>query len=145
MSDSGSAPLAVVLVEDSPLLRQRLYDMLSAIDGVEVVAQAADEASALAQLQQHRADLAIVDLQLAAGSGLGVLRALSLEPERYGRPRAVVFTNYGHRQLRERCHALGVERFFDKSLQMDELLDYIEQARRDLAGAQGPAPSPGGA
>lgn len=124
-----SAPaLRIVLVEDSAMLRGMLRDMLEELDGVGVVAEAEDEAGALAALERQRPDLAIVDLELRAGSGLGVLRRLQAEPERFGRPRAVVFSNYGHPPVRSRCEQLGVERFFDKSFQLDELIDFVQAA-----------------
>lgn len=121
-------PLNVVLIEDSPLVRQALGAMLGELAGVAVVGEAADEGSAIELLQRQRPRLAIVDLQLRAGSGLGVLRAISLAPDRFGHPRAVVFSSHGQRQVRERCFALGVERFFDKATQLDDLLDYVRQA-----------------
>jgi len=128
MAEPAPRPLRVVLIEDSPILCAMLRDMLAELDGVEVVADAADEQGALAELEQHQADVAIVDLELRQGSGLGVLSRLKAEPERFGRPRAVVFSNYGHSTVRARCSALGVEHFFDKSFQMDELLDFIQAA-----------------
>ncbi|ENO86357.1 response regulator [Thauera linaloolentis] len=128
MAASASRPLRVVLIEDSPILCAMLRDMLGELDGVEVVADADDEQGALAELEQHWADIAIVDLELRQGSGLGVLSRLQAEPERYGRPRAVVFSNHGHSTLRTRCGVLGVEHFFDKSFQMDELLEFIQAA-----------------
>ena len=121
-------PLRIVLIEDSPILREMLREMLDEIDGVQVVADADDEAGALAELERHRADLAIVDLELRAGSGLGVLDRLHAEPARYGHPRAVVLSNYGHGTVRARCHACGVEHFFDKSFQLDDLLYFIQAA-----------------
>lgn len=122
--------LRVLLVEDSPKLCAMLRDLLDEIEGVQVVADADDEPGALLALEQGQADLAIVDLELRAGSGLGVLARLKAEPERFGAPRAVVFSNYGHKALRERCAVLGAERFFDKSLQIDELIDYVQRAAR---------------
>ncbi|MDO9598657.1 MAG: response regulator [Azoarcus sp.] len=130
MNETASPTLRVFLIEDSAILRAMLRDMLGELEGVEVVGDADDESGALAGLERQCADLAIVDLELRAGSGLGVLSRLSAEPERYGRTRAVVLTNHGHRAIRARCAALGVERFFDKSFQMDELVDFIEGAVR---------------
>lgn len=121
-------PLKVVLIEDSVLLRQTLGAILDELAGVEVVGGAADECSAIELLQRHRPDLAIVDLQLQAGSGLGVLQALSRNPDRFGNPRAVVFSNHRQAVIRERCLALGVEGFFDKATQLDDLLAYVRQA-----------------
>jgi hypothetical protein len=40
-----------------------------------------------------------------------------------------VFSNHGHRIVRARCSALGVEHFFDKSYQLDELIEYVQAAR----------------
>ena len=122
------APLKVVLIEDSAAVRIALVAMLSELAGVEVVGGAEDERAALELLQVERPDLAIVDLKLKGGSGIGVLRALSRHPDRFGRPRAVVFSNHGQALVRERCQALGVERFFDKATEIDELLAYVRQA-----------------
>lgn len=130
MNETAPAPLRIFLIEDSAILRAMLRDMLSELDGVDVVGDADDESGALAELERHGADLAIVDLELRAGSGLGVLSRLNAEPERYGRPRAVVLTNHGHSAIRARCAVLGVVRFFDKSFQMDELVAFIEDAVR---------------
>lgn len=118
-------PLKVVLIEDSSILRQTLGAAIGELAGVEVVGEAEDESAAIELLQRQQPDLAIVDLQLRAGSGIGVLRAIALNPDRFGHPRAVVFTNHGQVLIRERCLALGVEGFFDKASQMGELLTYL--------------------
>lgn len=120
--------LRVVIIEDSPLLRQALGEVLGELAGVEVVGGADDERSALELLRAEQPDLAVVDLQLRAGSGLGVLRALSREPERFGSPRAVVLSNHGQALVREHCFALGVEGFFDKSTELGAFLAYVRQA-----------------
>lgn len=120
--------LKVVLIEDSLLLCQALGAELGELSGVQVVGQAEDERSAIRLLQRQQPHLAIVDLQLRAGSGLGVLRALRRDPEQFGSPRAVVFSSHGEPSIRERCFALGVDRFFDKATQVGELLAYVRQA-----------------
>jgi DNA-binding NarL/FixJ family response regulator len=122
--------LKVVLIEDSPVVRETIGAVLDELGGVKVVGGAADEAAALELLQSQRPDLAIVDLELRDGSGLGVLRALARQPDRFGRPRAVVFSNHGQAALRAYCLALGVEDFFDKANQIDDLLAYVRLARR---------------
>jgi len=119
----------VFLVEDSPRLRRLLAGILGELDGVAVVGEAADEFSAIRLLGECQADLAIVDLELGTGSGLEILRALSSQPQRFGRLRAVVFSNYGHPSLRECCRNLGADGFFDKAFQFDDLIDYVLAAR----------------
>jgi len=119
----------VMLIEDSPLLCEMLSEMLGELDGVQVVARAADEHAAIEALAEYRPDLAVIDIELKEGSGIGVLQALHDDPQRFGRPRAVVFSNHGHRIVRRRCTELGVEHFFDKSYQLDELVDYVQATR----------------
>lgn len=121
-------PLKVLIVEDSLLLRQALAAILDELGGVDVVGGAEDEQSAIEMLQRQPPDLVIVDLELRDGTGLGVLRALQLNRERYRGTRAVVFSNYGQPMLREHCFALGIDRFFDKSTQMGDLLNYVQAA-----------------
>lgn len=125
---AAATSLKVVLIEDSLPVRQALGQILGEVAGVEVVGDAADERTAIDLLQRQQPDLAILDLELRSGSGLGVLRALSRSPERFGHPRAVVFSSHGHAVLRARCSALGVERFFDKASGIDALLAYVRQA-----------------
>lgn len=120
--------LKVVLIEDSWLVRQSLGAILDEMAGVRVVGGAEDEHSALEVLQREQPDLVIVDLQLRSGSGIGVLQALLRQPDRFGHPRAVVFSSHGQRVIRERCLALGVEGFFEKATQQDDLLAYVRQA-----------------
>lgn len=120
--------LRIVLIEDSSLLRQVLGNVLTELAGVEVVGGADDECSAIELLQQQQPDLAIVDLELREGSGIGVLRALFMNPGQFGHPRAVVFSHHGRKLVRERCFALGIDGFFDKATQMGELLAYVRQA-----------------
>lgn len=122
------APLTVILIEDSPVLRQTLGARLDELAAVAVVGEAEDENSALELLQRRQPQLAILDLELKTGSGFGVLRAICRAPERFGRPRAVVFSSHGNAVVRARCHALGVERFFDKASQFNDLLAYVRQA-----------------
>lgn len=122
----AAQPLRILLIEDSARLCDMLRDMLNDLDNVEVVATTPDESGALELLKQHEIALAIVDLELRQGSGLGVLEHIKSQPHIYGSPDTVVFSNYGHDILRKRCSALGVRFFFDKSFQLDELLNHVQ-------------------
>jgi two-component system OmpR family response regulator len=74
-------------------------------------------------LRAHSAacELVIIDIFLTAGSGLGVLRAaMSLQSV----PSLAVLTNYATPAIRAQCMELGADRVFDKSNELDELVDY---------------------
>jgi len=126
--DDTTEALRVLLVEDSPLLQDMLAEMLEDLPGVTVCACAAGETDALSQLRAQAVDLAIVDLELGEGSGLGVLRQMHDAATGARRPRAVVYSSYAHAVVRARCAALGAEAFFDKALGMDALIDFVENA-----------------
>ena len=93
----------------------------------------------VAWLQQPgpHAELLIVDLFLRAGSGLGVLRSAAAMAHP---PRCVVLSNYATEAMRRHCLALGADRVFDKSGEIDALIDYC-RALSAAADALPPAPA----
>lgn len=124
--------LKIVLVEDSPVVRELLSDIIDDMKGAELVAEADAETAALSVIEGCHPDLAIIDLELSQGNGLNVLKQIRAAPERFGDLLAVVFSNHAHASVRERCRLLGAQAFFDKTFQMDELLEYIQAV---VAGA----------
>ena len=67
-------PLRILLVEDSPLLRSRLENMLSQYAAFKVTGLAAAEAEAVEKLETVPYDAIVVDVELRPGSGIGVIR-----------------------------------------------------------------------
>lgn len=133
---AAHAPLKIVLVEDSTLLRDLLTGMLNGIAGIEIAGFADSEKSAIETLLQIQPDLAIIDLELRGGTGLNVLAAAHEAQQRFGALRTVVFSNHAHSIVQGRCRALGALAFFDKSFQMEELLECIQaEAERKRRGA----------
>lgn len=118
--------LKTYIVEDSPVIRENLIATLEELVPVEVVGTAEDESTALAWLAQtsHRFDLVIVDIFLKSGSGLGVLRATNTLAQRH---KMVVLSNYATPEMRRKCLELGADRVFDKSNEIDALLQYCGQ------------------
>jgi len=117
--------LRAFLVEDSPIIRENLIAALEELAPVEVVGTAEDERSAVDGLASMAppCDLVIIDIFLKGGSGLGVLRAARA----LGRSmKLVVLSNYATVDMRRRCEALGASRVFDKSSEIDALIDYCE-------------------
>jgi DNA-binding NarL/FixJ family response regulator len=124
--------LKTFIVEDSPLILQKLVATLEELAPVQVVGSAADEASAVSWLERDGSDcdLIIIDVFLKSGTGLGVLRAA----QRLGVPgKRVVLTNYATNDIREACRALGADRVFDKSSEVEELLVYCDRLNDGVA------------
>lgn len=121
-------PLKVFLIEDSELLQELLSDMLIELEGIDFCGCANGEVEALRRLAETPVDLVIIDIELKQGSGIGVLDALQSDSDRYGNPRKVVLTNYAHATMRQRCEYFGTDAFFDKSLHINQLIDYVVDA-----------------
>ena len=108
------------------MIRQNLISTLEEMLPLEVVASAEDEQEAVQWMRRGDADcdLMIIDIFLKAGTGLEVLRkARMLRPE----AKLVVLSNYATADMRQRCLDLGADRIFDKSAEVDELLEYGER------------------
>lgn len=125
-SPTAGPALRAFIVEDSPLIRENLIATLEEMTPVRVVGTAEDEASAVEALNAApgQVDIAIIDIFLARGSGLGVLEAL----RKAGHPaERVVLTNYATADMRQRCLALGAARVFDKSGEIEALLAHCSR------------------
>ncbi len=104
----------ILLIEDSAVLTRRLVDLLSEPGRVAVAAQAATQSEALLRLQEALYDVLVVDIELAEGNGVAVIRqARQLYPPD-GQPLIVVLTNYASDFVRDHCFAAGADYFLDK-------------------------------
>ena len=118
------------VVEDSDVILKNLVATLEELTPVRVVGSAPDAAGAIDWLMQptNMFDLVIIDIFLKSGSGISVLKSiidLSIQAKR------VVLTNYATPEMRARCAALGAHRVFDKSSEIDELVEYCVQLKRE--------------
>lgn len=124
--------LKVFLVEDNQTIRDNLIPTLADLAHAEVVGIAEGERDANTWLASHPDgwELAVVDLFLKEGSGLGVLRELQ---GRSQHQHAVVLTNYPTPSIRHRSLALGADAVFDKSTELDAFFAFCLQPQAHVA------------
>ena len=122
--------LITFLVEDNQTIRDNLIPTLEDMTSARVLGVAETEMAAIHWLRSHDGnwDLAIVDLFLKEGSGLGVLMGCRDRP---AHQRIVVLTNYATADIRKRCMAQGADAVFDKSTELDELLEFCKRVAGD--------------
>lgn len=122
-TDCPIVTLRTFFVEDNPTIRKNLIETLLELADIEPIGFAETEAEGIAWLTNpdHEWDLAIVDLFLRQGSGLGVVAACQ---NRAPSQRLIVLSNYATADVRQRCKELGVNAIFDKSNEIDALLDF---------------------
>ena len=116
------------IVEDSPTIRENLFATLTELALVEPVGNAETENEGKKWLAANSEywDLAIVDLYLKEGSGLNILEAC-----KYRQPgqKMVVLSNHATDDIRWRCAQLGADAVFDKSMEIDLLVDFCVKER----------------
>jgi two-component system, OmpR family, response regulator len=115
--------LRTYIVEDNATIRENLIGALEELASIESLGWAETESEARSWLARNvdRWELTIVDLFLKEGSGLGVLEACR---GRSPRQRLVVLSNYATVDMRKRCVQLGADAVFDKSNEIDALVEY---------------------
>ena len=111
------------LVEDSPTIRDNLIATLEELTSVTTVGTAETEDEAIEWLtnSSNAWDLAIVDLFLKQGTGLGVVSACK---NRFPNQKVIVLSNYATPDVRKQCALLGADAVFDKSTEIEQLLEF---------------------
>ena len=116
--------VSVYLVDDSAIIRSRLLTLFADIEGLEVVGQAGNAASALNEIRELRPHLVILDVQMTGMSGIDLLPQIKkLAPP----PVVMMLTNFPFPQYRARCKESGCDYFFDKAKETDEMLDVVQR------------------
>ena len=113
-NDSATAERRILLIEDSAVLSRRLVDLLSEPGRISVTAQAATQSEALLRLQEATYDVLVVDIELAEGNGVAVIRQVRQLYPPDSQPLVVVLTNYASDFVRDHCFAAGADYFLDK-------------------------------
>lgn len=118
----------VFIVEDSEDVRVRLVSLLRDIANLHIVGQAADACAAMEEFARLMAchtcpDAAVLDIQLADGNGMGVLKFIKT----YAPATTVIMlTNYAYPHYQKRCMSDGADFFFDKSADFMKVREVLE-------------------
>ena len=118
-------PIAVLLVDDHPLVREGLRAVLQSVPDVKVVAEAATPDDAAAAVRAHLPDVVLLDLVLQGADGIELLRRI-----RAGHPavQVVVLTSFGEEDRVRAAIEAGALGFLLKDVQKDDLVRAIRQA-----------------
>jgi DNA-binding NarL/FixJ family response regulator len=108
----------VFLVEDSAPILERVLQMLGSIDGVTPVGSASTALDAERQILALQPDAVLLDIKLAQGSGLDVLRSVHKQAPRI---EIYMLSNFSTQPYRERATSLGAREFFDKTTEIERL------------------------
>ena len=121
-SKSSTSPATRILVaEDETLIRMDLVEMLTEA-GYEVIAQAINGEEAIALANEHKPDLAILDVQMPVLDGISAAeKIIAIAP-------VLMLTAFSQRELVDRARDAGVMAYVVKPFTISDLVPAIEIA-----------------
>lgn len=120
----------ILIVDDETLARERLRQLLTGRDGIDIVGEAASGDAALAAAQALAPDVVLLDVRMPGMGGLEVARHLAL----LGAPPAVIFTTAYDAYALDAFDAEAVA-YLLKPIRAEKLDAALQRAAR-LSGAQ---------
>ena len=127
VSPSAPSHIRVVLADDHALMRRSLRLLLEGEEGVDVIAEAADLASAVSHVDGYRPQVLVLDLGMPDGSSIEAVGQLR---ERAPETQIVVLTMQDNPVFAQRAFAAGALGFVAKELADSELPQAIRAAAR---------------
>jgi DNA-binding NarL/FixJ family response regulator len=128
MSTQRRQPRSVLIVDDHPIVRQGLSQLINAEDDLEVCGDAATVEEALQSLAESYPDVVIVDLSLAHSDGLELIKEIRSETRHLP---VLVLSMHDENMYAERLLSAGANGYIMKQAAADQLLTAL---RRVLAG-----------
>ena len=114
----------VLIIDESALVRERVRQLLSGIQGLEIASEAQHTGRGVALAKRLRPDIVILDVHLRNGQGIALLREMKrVRPA----PQIIVLTNEAYPEIRTRCLAAGADYFFDKSTEYEQMVNVLSQ------------------
>lgn len=114
---------SLIIVDDSPLIIERLLSMLEGLLPPESIGYAGSYSEALSLIDPHPPDILLLDVHLPDRSGVELLRVVH---KRYPSVMVIMISNQSDESYRSVCSALGALRFLDKSTEFEEIPALIQ-------------------
>src|SRR5215216_1526270 len=116
--------MRAMIVDDEPLARKRLRELLAEIDDVEIVGEAAEGVEAIAAINETRPDVVFLDVQMPGVTGLDVARRIEHDP-------AVVFTT-AHDRYAVTAFELQAIDYLLKPFGRERMAAAVDRARQSM-------------
>ena len=111
----------VLVVEDSPTMRQLIVFALKRVRGIDIT-EAQDGVDGLKKLSAAHFDLTLTDINMPIMDGLKLVSLVRNDPAYKAVP-IVIITTEGAHEDRERALALGANEYLTKPIQTSRIID----------------------
>jgi two-component system LytT family response regulator len=120
------SPLRVLIVDDEPLARTQLRELLTDQPGVEIIGECGSGAEAVTRIVRDDPDLVLLDIQMPEIDGFGVVRAVGRE-----RMPAVIFVTASDAHA-VRAFDVHAADYVLKPVDRGRLLEAIDRAKTHI-------------
>jgi DNA-binding NarL/FixJ family response regulator len=120
-------PIRVILADDHALVRQGIRLFLEEADDIVVVAEAADGDQAVKLVEEHRPDVAVLDIQMPGLSGIEATRLIKA---RFPEVRVLILTAYDEDPYVLALLQAGASGYLLKSADADALLRAVRSVHK---------------
>jgi two-component system chemotaxis response regulator CheY len=117
--------LKVLVVEDSPTMRQLIVFALKRIRNFQIV-EANDGVDGLKKLSAEKFDLILTDINMPIMDGLKLVSMVRNDPS-YKTVPIIIITTEGAAEDRDRALALGANAYITKPIQTIQILDTVKR------------------
>ena len=118
--------IRVLLVDDHPILRQGMRQLLEMHGGIEVCGESGDGEDAVVQALAHKPDIVLMDINLPKVSGYESSRAIMTA---WPDAKIIILSNQDDPHVMKKCLDLPVKGFLLKDIQIENLVEALRQVR----------------
>ena len=115
--------IKTIIVDDHPVVRFGVKQMLSATDSIEVVAELDDAEKLIETIREAEADIVLLDLELENTTGEDALRMVR---EQAPDTKVIIYTSHDEEERIVQAAELGVDGYLLKGCGQRELVNAIE-------------------
>src|ERR687894_1087134 len=130
-SNETNRPIRVLLADDHTLFRQGLAGLLAAYGGLEIIAEVPNDGDALAQAQEEKPDVVLMQVQMPfERSKDSLLKMREISPP----PKVVIVTMFEEPRYVRDLMGVGASAYLLKSVSVEHLTGAIRAAVFDPKG-----------
>ncbi len=122
-STNGEEVLKVYIVDDSPLIRERLREMIARVENIEIVGERPDLDKSVSEIKRTKPNVLVLDIRIVGGTGFNLLLAVEQIQDMI----KIVLSNYSSPGYRNACMMAGADYFFDKSKDYPQLKNLMRR------------------
>ncbi len=120
--------MRIIIVDDSRIIQDRLYEMISEETDFRVIGQAYNVVKGKDMVSKLKPDVVISDIRMPGGGGIELLTYIKAN---FPQVKVIIATNYAYPQYREKCIEEGAEYFLSKAEDLDKIILTLRSIERN--------------